>query len=61
MGKITFESDNPADVDAFEERMVEAMMDCRMGVTGRCKLEGSDECNQCPFSGDLRSKKRKRP
>jgi hypothetical protein len=61
MGKITFESDDPSAVDAFEDFMEEAMMNCRMREFSGCDLEGTLECDRCPFSGELRSKKRKRP
>ena len=58
MGKITFESDDPAAIEAFEDAMAEATEDCQMTIGGRCAIEGSKECEACPFSGGLRSKRR---
>jgi hypothetical protein len=58
MSKITFESDDPEAVEAFADAMAEASMNCRIGITGRCELEGTADCEACPFSGELRSKRR---
>jgi hypothetical protein len=58
MGKITFESDDPAAIEAFEDAIVEAAMDCRMTIGGRCAIESTEECRACPLSGGLRSKRR---
>ena len=58
MGKIIFESDDPDAVDAFEERMVDAMMNCGATGTSACAFEGTPHCNQCPFSGDLKKRRK---
>jgi hypothetical protein len=59
MGKITFESDDPVAVEAFEDAMVEASMNCRMGATGlHCELEGTEHCDDCPYSPQLLSRRR---
>ena len=58
MGKITFESDDPAEVEAFEDRMVEASINCRLHLTGRhCSLAGTPECEACPYSVALRERR----
>lgn len=59
MGKITFESDDPAAVEDFEDRMVEATMTCGLMTSGRlagnhCEYEGTTECRRCPFHSELR-------